>query len=88
MAEWCRNVKPPGYAARGGAWPDAAYAFGEVAGYPGFYSAPTLGFRCAIGGGGDEGDFDLNPGGFVPEYKPVDDRTFETLRCLKRALNM
>ena len=81
VAEWCRNAKPPGYTARGGAWKDAAYAFGLVAGYPGFYSAPTLGFRCAIGGGGDQGDFDLNAGGFVPEYKPVDDRTFETFRA-------
>jgi dienelactone hydrolase len=80
VSEWCRNPHPPGYAARGGAWKDAVYAFGQTAAYPGFYSAPTLGFRCASGGGGDEGDFALSPSGFVPVYKPVDDRTFAELR--------
>src|SRR6185369_296411 len=80
VSEWCRNPHPPGYAARGGAWKDAVYAFGQTAAYPGFFSAPTLGFRCAIGGGGDEGDFALNPEGFVPVFKPVDDQKFAEFR--------
>jgi len=80
VSEWCRNVDPPGYAARGGSYKDAIYAFGQTAAFPGFYSAPTLGFRCVSGGGGDEGDFALNPSGFVPAYQPVDDRTFEEFR--------
>jgi eukaryotic-like serine/threonine-protein kinase len=80
VAEWCRNARPPGYAARGGTFADAAYSFDEVAAYPGFYSAPTLGFRCAIGGGGDEGDFELKPSGYVPVFTPVDDATFQTIR--------
>lgn len=80
VSEWCRNPYLPGYAARGGAWKDAAYSFGQTAALPGFYSAPTLGFRCGTGGGGDEGDFALSPSGFVPVYKPVDDRTFAEIR--------
>jgi formylglycine-generating enzyme required for sulfatase activity/dienelactone hydrolase len=80
VSEWCRNEDPPGYAARGGSFKDNAYAFGQTAAFPGFYAAPTLGFRCVAGGAGDEGDFALNPKGFVPDFKPVDDRTFEEYR--------
>ncbi|MGZ8869253.1 MAG: SUMF1/EgtB/PvdO family nonheme iron enzyme, partial [Thermoanaerobaculia bacterium] len=80
VSEWCRNSNPPGYAARGGAWSDNVYSFGLTAALPAFYSAPTLGFRCVIGGGGDEGDFELSARGFVPEYKPVDDATFAEYR--------
>ena len=80
VSEWCRNPDPPGYAARGGGWKDNAYAFGQTAAYPPFFSAPTLGFRCVMGGGGDEGDFALSPLGFVPNYKAVDDRTFAEFR--------
>jgi formylglycine-generating enzyme required for sulfatase activity/dienelactone hydrolase len=80
VSEWCRNPNPPGYAARGGSWKDAIYAYGQTAALPGFYSAPTLGFRCVTGGDGDEGDFALSPSGFVPAYQPVDDRTFEEIR--------
>src|SRR5712692_5014503 len=80
VSEWCRNADPPGYAERGGAWKDNAYAFGQTAAYPPFFSAPTLGFRCVTGGGGDEGDFALNPLGFNPTYKAVDDRSFAEFR--------
>ena len=76
VSEWCRNPIGPGYAARGGAWKDAVYAFGQTAAFPPFYSAPTLGFRCVVGGGGDEGDFALAPSTAVPVYKVVDDATF------------
>ncbi len=76
VSEWCRNPHPPGHAVRGGSWKDAVYIFGLTAALPSFYSAPTLGFRCVSGGGGEEGDFALSPSGFVPVYKPVDDRTF------------
>lgn len=80
VTEWCRNPHPPGYAARGGSWKDAVYAFGRTAAFPPFYSASTLGFRCVTSIGGDEGNFALHPSGFVPVYTPVDDRTFETFR--------
>jgi len=76
VTEWCRNPIPPGYAARGGAFKDAMYAFGQTAAFPPFFSSPALGFRCVSGGGGEEGEFALNPSGSVPVYKPVDDRTF------------
>ncbi|HUO83968.1 MAG TPA: SUMF1/EgtB/PvdO family nonheme iron enzyme, partial [Thermoanaerobaculia bacterium] len=80
VSEWCRNELPPGRAARGGAWSDAIYAFGQTAGYPAFYSAPTLGFRCVTGASGDEGDFPLTPEGYVPTYEPAGDAAFEELR--------
>jgi formylglycine-generating enzyme required for sulfatase activity/dienelactone hydrolase len=80
VTEWCRNADAPGYAARGGSWQDAVYAFGQTAAFPPFYSAPTLGFRCVSGGGGDEGDFTLEPSGFVPVYEAVDDATFAKYR--------
>jgi formylglycine-generating enzyme required for sulfatase activity/dienelactone hydrolase/predicted Ser/Thr protein kinase len=76
VSEWCRNPIPPGYAARGGAWKDAVYAFGQTAAFPPFYSAPSIGFRCVRDSGGDEGDFALNPSDSVPVYKSVDDRTY------------
>ena len=76
VSEWCRNAISPGHAARGGAWKDAVYAFGQTAAFPPFYSAPSVGFRCVRDSGGDEGDFDLNPSAAVPVYKPVDDKTY------------
>ncbi len=76
VSEWCRNAISPGYAARGGAWKDAVYAFGQTAAFPASYSAPTLGFRCVRDSGGDEGAFALNRSESIPSYKPVDDKTF------------
>lgn len=81
VAEWCRNVYPPGHAARGGSYKDAAYAFGQTAALPTFYASPVLGFRCAKAvTASDEGDLPLSPNEFVPVLKPVDDRTFEQFR--------
>ena len=80
VSEWCRNPNAPGYAARGGSWNDNVYSFGLTFALPAFYSAPTLGFRCAAGGGGDEGAFPISPKGFVPEFKPADAATFAEIR--------
>jgi len=80
VTEWCRNANGTGYAARGGSWQDAVYAFGQTAGFPPFYAAATLGFRCVSSSGGDEGDFKLTPSGFVPVHEAVDDATFEEYR--------
>ncbi len=80
VSEWCRNQNPPGYAARGGSYKDAVYAFGQTAALPSFFAEPTLGFRCVSGASGDEGDFALNPSGFVPVFTPVDDKTFGEYR--------
>jgi dienelactone hydrolase len=82
VIEWCRNPKAPGYAARGGGWDDRVYAFGQTAGYPASYSSATLGFRCVKEtGDGDQGEFALSPSGFLPVYKPVDDRQFAEIRA-------
>jgi formylglycine-generating enzyme required for sulfatase activity/predicted Ser/Thr protein kinase len=47
VAEWCRNEASPGFVTAGGSFGDLPYRFGEYGGFPAFYSAPTLGFRCA-----------------------------------------
>jgi eukaryotic-like serine/threonine-protein kinase len=83
VAEWCRNPKGAGYALRGGGWNDAVYAFGQTGGFPGFYSSPTLGFRCVkeIGAGAsDQGAFALEPEVEVPAYQPADEMKFEEIR--------
>jgi formylglycine-generating enzyme required for sulfatase activity len=83
VAEWCRNPKEPGFAFRGGSWNDALYAFGETGGYPAFYSSATVGFRCvkdAYTNADNQGDFPLSASGFVPHYRPVDDRAFAEIR--------
>ncbi len=81
VAEWCRNARPPGFTVRGGAWNDAVYSFGQTGAFPGFYSAPTVGFRCVAGGGGDEGDFALITSNFVPVLQPADDAAYERYRA-------
>jgi eukaryotic-like serine/threonine-protein kinase len=83
VAEWCRNPKTPGFAVRGGGWNDAMYAFGNTGGLPPFYSSPALGFRCVreiSTSGRDQGEFPLDVAETVPEYRPVDDQTFEKIR--------
>jgi eukaryotic-like serine/threonine-protein kinase len=81
VSEWVRNAKPPGHAARGGSWNDATYAFGQTAGFPPFYSSPTVGFRCVKEtASGDSGDFALNENETIPVYKAVDERTYQDLR--------
>lgn len=81
VAEWVRNERPPGHAARGGSWNDATYAFGQTAGFPQLYSSPTVGFRCVREIlPGRSGDFALNETEAVPLYKPAGDRTYGQLR--------
>lgn len=47
VKEWTLNRADDGYATAGGSWREPVYAFGYVGAFPGFYSSPTLGFRCA-----------------------------------------
>ncbi|HEY0591711.1 MAG TPA: protein kinase [Thermoanaerobaculia bacterium] len=81
-AEWCRNPKNAGFAVRGGAFDDPSYNFGYTGAYPPFYSSPSIGFRCVLerSPAGDQGEFDLGEGTFVPSYQPVDDATFARIR--------
>ncbi|MEO8216157.1 MAG: protein kinase [Acidobacteriota bacterium] len=87
VSEWCRNPIDPGFAVRGGSWNDAVYAFGRTAAIPGLFSSSTVGFRCAKpagsdgGGQNDQGAFAINASGLVPQYHPVDDRTFADIRA-------
>jgi formylglycine-generating enzyme required for sulfatase activity len=80
VAEWTRNPMPPGYAIRGGSWNDALYTFNRTGAVPAMYTSSELGFRCVkplVGDGTKQGEFALASTGFVPKYRPVDDKTFQ-----------
>ena len=79
VSEWTRNPMPPGYAVRGGSWNDALYTFGRTGAFPAMYASAEVGFRCVKaldGDGNDQGEFALSASGFVPQYRPVDDKAF------------
>jgi dienelactone hydrolase len=82
VAEWCLNPRAPGFVVRGASWNDAVYTFGRAGSLPAFYASDTVGFRCAkpLTAGHDNGSFALSSSVEVPEYKPVDDATFEQIR--------
>ncbi len=48
VKEWTLNDSSEGFLATGGAWGDPGYVFAQFPKYPGFYSSPKLGFRCAL----------------------------------------
>ena len=82
VSEWTRNPLSPGYATRGGSWNDALYSFGKTAALPAMYASSEVGFRCVKpleGKGENQGEFALEPSGFVPKYEPVGDEEFAKL---------
>ncbi|HUP50230.1 MAG TPA: SUMF1/EgtB/PvdO family nonheme iron enzyme, partial [Thermoanaerobaculia bacterium] len=83
VAEWCRNRRSPGYTTRGGGFGDPVYHFGATGAFPPFYSGSSIGFRSVIEAedGSDQGAFELSATDVVPEYRPVDDRSFAELRA-------
>jgi formylglycine-generating enzyme required for sulfatase activity len=81
-AEWCLNRGSVGFAIAGGSWKDPMYLFGTYGEFPGFYSASSLGFRCARtapGAGGDQGEMRLDEEGAVPQFKPVGEADFQSM---------
>ena len=87
VSEWCRNVRGPGFSARGGSWNDPVYIFGRTEGFPATFTDATLGFRCmkdlasADVAAGDQGGFALGGGDVIPVYHPVDDAAFAGIRA-------
>lgn len=79
VKEWLLNRNEDGYAVSGASYDDVAYAFGLVGSYPGFFSAPTLGFRCAKGP--EQGAIVLATNHTeIPQYTPVSHAEFEHIR--------
>src|SRR5262245_23980739 len=82
VAEWCLNRRPLGFTTMGGSWSDMLHLFAHYGQYPGFYSAPWLGFRCARNGPnavGDQGAMDINDDEELPMGKPVDEARFRAM---------
>jgi formylglycine-generating enzyme required for sulfatase activity len=78
--EWCLNAMADGYITTGGSWEDPSYMFSAYGVFPGFYSSPSLGFRCARqapGGTGGQGAMPIPIGQRTPSYERVDEATFE-----------
>jgi formylglycine-generating enzyme required for sulfatase activity len=84
VAEWCLNPRPDGFTTTGGSWRDGPNLFSGVGEYPGFYSAPTLGFRCvrnAPGATGDQGGMPFaKKSDEVPVFEPLDEAAYRLLR--------
>jgi hypothetical protein len=81
VAEWCANPRPLGFTTAGGSWQDPLYLYAMYGQFPGFYSANTLGFRCArtvSPAAGDQGAMPLNDDEQVPQFKPVSREKFAT----------
>jgi formylglycine-generating enzyme required for sulfatase activity len=79
--EWIANTSGDDRFITGGAWDDPMYIFSNYAVVSPFHSSPSLGFRCArdaAEGAGDQGGFDLPLRDRTPEYRPVDDATFQS----------
>jgi serine/threonine protein kinase len=82
VAEWCFNHRPLGFSTMGGSWKDMVHLFAQYGQFPGFYSAPWLGFRCARNGPhavGDQGAMAINDEDDFPKVKPVDEAQFRTM---------
>jgi formylglycine-generating enzyme required for sulfatase activity len=82
VAEWCFNRRPLGFSTMGGSWKDMLYLFAHYGQFPGFYSAPWLGFRCARNGPnavGDQGAMAINDEDEIPKVKPVNEAQFRAM---------
>src|SRR5439155_21112124 len=56
VVEWLRNPFDDGFTTAGGGWNDPVYQFDAYGPRPAFYSAETLGFRCAMTADGASDD--------------------------------
>jgi formylglycine-generating enzyme required for sulfatase activity/tRNA A-37 threonylcarbamoyl transferase component Bud32 len=84
--EWLANPTGDGFMTAGGSWQEPFYMFTLYGNYPGFYSAPDLGFRCSrtVSGSGDQGAMLIRPDGEPPVYRPVSRSEFRTLMLFHR----
>jgi serine/threonine protein kinase/formylglycine-generating enzyme required for sulfatase activity len=82
VKEWCSNQITGGYITTGGSFQDPVYMFAQFGAFDGFYSSPTLGFRCARSSsdsGGSHGNFRIDVNKETPEYEAVDAKAFKSL---------
>ena len=85
VKEWTLNDSSEGFLAAGGAWGDPAYVFAQFPKYPGFYSSPKLGFRCALnvpGAKGNQGADRIELKAEIPSYTASSAADFEKWRAL------
>jgi eukaryotic-like serine/threonine-protein kinase len=85
VEEWCLNKSTEGFTYADGSYEDSNYVFGTFKSAGGFYSSPTLGFRCVKNLDGTNSDLggmnvDLNPQ--VPVYYPVNASRYNLIRKL------
>ncbi|BDQ03385.1 bifunctional serine/threonine-protein kinase/formylglycine-generating enzyme family protein [Ignavibacterium sp.] len=82
VEEWCLNRSTDGYVYADGSYEDSNYVFGTFKSSDGFYSSPSLGFRCVKnveGKNSDQGGMQINLAPHIPVYHPVDDSKFESI---------
>lgn len=76
VKEWTRNPGPEGFVVIGGGWEDPPYVFAAMGSQNPFFSSPSLGFRLVSNEGTSESARFLGSAQ-PPDYRPVDDATFE-----------
>lgn len=83
--EWCFNKSTDGFTYADGSYADSNYVFGTFKGADGFYSSPTLGFRCVKNSdetNSDQGGINLDLSPRIPVYHPVNDLKFGSIKNL------
>ncbi|MEJ5263412.1 MAG: bifunctional serine/threonine-protein kinase/formylglycine-generating enzyme family protein [Ignavibacterium sp.] len=85
VEEWCLNKSTNGFVYAAGSFEDSNYVFGTFKSVDGFYSSPTLGFRCVKNlstSKSDQGNITVNFEQKIPVYQPVDDSKFASIKSL------
>src|SRR6267143_396215 len=78
VKEWTANPVRDGYGVTGGSWEDPIYLYTTYGALGASASAPSLGFRCARGGG-DQGAFRIPIETRTPHYTAVSPAAFRAL---------
>lgn len=84
VAEWCLNARSDGFTTTGGSYHEGPNLFASYGQFPGFYSSPTLGFRCALnlpGASGDQGTMALEDADEVPQLEPVTESEYRLMKA-------
>ncbi|MFN3872670.1 MAG: protein kinase domain-containing protein [Ignavibacterium sp.] len=94
VEEWCFNKSNDGFIYADGSFEDSNQVFGTFKSADGFFSSPSLGFRCAKTVDEkklDQSGMKINLNPHIPIYHPVNDSNFKSIRKLydyeKKPLN-
>lgn len=85
VSEWCFNKSNDEFTYADGSYADSNYVFGTFKGAGGFYTSPTLGFRCVKNPDEtnlDQGGMNLYLSPQIPVYHPVNDLKFKSIKKL------